>query len=80
MKKVAYFLIYAIGFMPGAVLAHGAAADDDYVHMMDMHWGDGGMMGMGGSAFSFLAFLTWIVWLVVGVLLAVWLWQKINKK
>ena len=80
MKKLAYSLIYAIVFMPGAALAHGTAVDDEYVHMMDMHWGDGGMMGIGGGAFSFLAFLTWIVWLVVGILAAIWLWQKINKK
>lgn len=37
----------------------------------------GGMMG--GGAWGTLAFLTWIVWLAVGVLLIIWLWQKISK-
>ncbi len=49
---------------------------------------DGGMMGHGfnsgmmswGGGLGWLFVLTWIVWLVVGVFLAIFLWQKINKK
>ena len=37
----------------------------------DMMWG-------GGSSFFFV--LTWLVFLVVGIFLAVYLWQKISKK
>ena len=44
-------------------------------------WNYGGydhmMMGAGAG---FLCFITWMVYLVVGVLLVVFLWQKINKK
>jgi len=35
---------------------------------------------LSGGGFPLLMGLTWLVWLVVGVLLAVWLWQKISKK
>lgn len=44
---------------------------------MMWNWGYD-MMGWGGG-FGWLFGITWIVWLVVGVLLAVWLWQKISK-
>ncbi|MDP2735672.1 MAG: hypothetical protein Q8P12_05705 [bacterium] len=46
---------------------------------LSMMWNWGyDMMGWGGG-FGWLFGITWIVWLVVGVLLAVWLWQKISK-
>jgi len=35
-------------------------------------------MMWGGGAGFFLT-LTWLVWLVVGIFLAVYLWQKISK-
>ncbi len=38
------------------------------------------MMEWGGGWFGSIFFLAWIVWLVVGILLAVWLWQKITKE
>ncbi len=39
------------------------------------------MMGWGGMGwFGSLGFLTWLVYLAVGVLLIIWLWQKINHK
>jgi hypothetical protein len=44
---------------------------------MMWNWGQN-MMGWGG--FGWLFTLTWVVWLIVGIFLAVWLWQKINKK
>jgi len=44
-----------------------------------MNFGYGSMMG-GWGTFGLLGLLTWLVWLAVGVLLVVWLWQKINKK
>ena len=43
--------------------------------------GYGSMMGWGGMGwFGSLGFLTWLVYLAVGVLLIIWLWQKINHK
>ena len=44
-----------------------------------MDYGVGGMFGAGGLISTF-GFLSWFVWLLVGVLLAVFLWQKITKK
>ena len=41
-------------------------------------YGDGSWGGMMGS-WGWLMSLTWIVWLVVGILLVVWLWQKVRK-
>lgn len=38
----------------------------------------GGMMGFGGP--SALGLLTWLVWLMVGILLCIFLWQKISHK
>jgi hypothetical protein len=43
-------------------------------HMMG--FGYGGGMGLFGT----LGFITWIVWLLVGIFLAIFLWQKISKK
>lgn len=40
-----------------------------------MDW-EGGNMGTWGT----LGLLTWLVWLAVGILLAVYLWQKITQK
>jgi len=40
---------------------------------------NGGMMNWGGG-FGLLFTLSWIIWLVVGIFLAIYLWQKINKK
>jgi hypothetical protein len=67
--------------MVGIALAHvgEGLVDPSYEinnHMM-WNWGSD-MMGWGG--FGWLFTLTWIVWLVVGIFLAIWLWQKINKK
>lgn len=39
----------------------------------------GSMMGWGGG-WGFFLFICWFVWTTVGVLLAIWLWQKIWKK
>lgn len=41
--------------------------------MMEGGYGIGGLFGLLGLA-------TWIVWLVVGILLAAFLWKKINSK
>ncbi|QQG42511.1 MAG: hypothetical protein HYW15_03330 [Candidatus Giovannonibacteria bacterium] len=46
--------------------------------MMGYGYGFGSMMG-GGGLFGFFGVLTWLVWLAVGILLAVWLWKKINQ-
>jgi hypothetical protein len=40
-------------------------------------YGYGG--GMMGSSFGFLGLLTWVVFLIDGILLGLWLWQKISK-
>ena len=45
-----------------------------------MGYGYEGMMGVGSGFFGTLGFLTWLVWLIVGIFLAIWLWQKISKK
>jgi hypothetical protein len=37
-----------------------------------------GPMASGG--FGLLCLITWLVWTVVGILLAIWLWQKISHK
>ncbi len=39
-----------------------------------MNWG----WGMGGSG-GLLVGLFFLVWFIVGILLIVWLWKKINK-
>jgi len=41
-------------------------------------FGSDGWSGMMGG-WGWLMGLTWIVWLVVGILLVVWLWQKVRK-
>jgi hypothetical protein len=38
-----------------------------------------GGYGYGMGFFGYLGITTWVVWLVVGVLLAMYLWKKINK-
>ncbi len=44
-----------------------------------MYGNYGSMMGwLGGWGIGM--FLTWVVWTAVGVLLIIWLWQKISKK
>ena len=45
--------------------------------MMSNYFGQN--MTWGGGAGLFMV-LTWLVWLVVGIFLAVYLWQKISKK
>lgn len=47
------------------------------------NYGDGyGMMGYGGGmgGFGFFMIAGGLIWTVVGILVAVWLWQQINKK
>lgn len=44
-----------------------------------MDYGYWPMMG-GGGFVGALALLTWLVWLVVGALLIIWLWKKINNQ
>lgn len=41
-----------------------------------------GMMGYGGgmNGFGFFMVAGGIIWTIVGILVAVWLWQQINKK
>jgi len=41
--------------------------------------GYGNMMGWGGGFGGFLCVFTWLVYLAVGILLVVYLWQKIKK-
>ena len=50
-------------------------------HMYDYAdgYGTSGMMGYGGGA-SVLFPLAILVWIVVGVLVSILLWKKINKK
>jgi len=55
----------------------GWSSPSNQKNSMMWNWGQN-MMGWGG--FGWLFTLTWIVWLIVGIFLAVWLWQKINKK
>ena len=43
-------------------------------------YGDGYTMGGFGGGWELLALMTWSVWLVVGILLMIFLWEKINKK
>ena len=38
------------------------------------------MMSGGFGLFTVLGLLTWIILIVVGIFLAIYLWQKINKK
>ena len=40
----------------------------------------GQFMGGCGGTFGVLGLLTWLVWVGVGVLLFIWLWQKISHK
>ena len=47
--------------------------------MMNFGGYSGSMMG-GAGTFGLMAFITWLVWILVGVFLAVFLWQKISKK
>ncbi|KKU16863.1 MAG: hypothetical protein UX26_C0014G0012 [Parcubacteria group bacterium GW2011_GWC1_45_9] len=68
------------GWMPMMNMMWGgwsAPLGDNNSNNMMWNWGQN-MMGWGG--FGWLFTLTWIVWLIVGIFLAVWLWQKINKK
>lgn len=70
-----------VGIIVKTVQAHGEGGlvgpfNETNCSMM-WNWGQN-MMGWGG--FGWLFTLTWIVWLVVGIFLAIWLWQKINKK
>ena len=39
----------------------------------------GGWGGAGWGLGAFLVVATWLVWLTVGVMLIVWLWQRISK-
>jgi hypothetical protein len=43
-------------------------------------WNYGGYDHMMGFGAGFFGFITWLVFMTVGVLLAIFLWQKINKK
>jgi len=36
--------------------------------------------GMMGGEWSLLCVITWLVFIVDGILLGIWLWQKISKK
>jgi hypothetical protein len=46
-----------------------------------MGWGfNQGMTGYGGFFGSFFMFAYSVIFLVIGVLVIIWLWQKIDKK
>jgi hypothetical protein len=47
----------------------------NFTHMMESGMGYGSM-----GLFGLLGLATWIVWLAVGILLAAYLWKKINTK
>jgi hypothetical protein len=67
------------GFMPMMQMMWGGWSSplNNSSNNMMCNWGQG-MMGWGWLGWLFM--LTWIVWLAVGIFLAIWLWQKINKK
>jgi len=44
-----------------------------------MYGNYGSMMGWIGT-WGIGVFLTWLIWSIVGVMLIIWLWQKISKK
>lgn len=43
-------------------------------------WGYGMMGSWGAGGFGVLMWIICLVWLVVGVLAAIWLWQRIKRK
>lgn len=70
--KTFFRTILGVSFLvPVTASAHICDYTDGY--------GTYGMMGYGGGI-GLLSFTAIIVWIVVGVLLSVLLWHKINKK
>ncbi len=67
MKK---FILVLSFLFPVLASAH---AEDLGPEMM------GGWNMMGWGLWPWFFTLTWLVWLVVGILIIVWLWKKINK-
>ena len=45
---------------------------------MNFGYGYGPMLGGGGI--GTFALITWLIWIIVGIFLAIFLWQKITKK
>ena len=43
-------------------------------------YGYGSDWGMMGGDWSLLCVITWLVFVADGILLGIWLWQKISKK
>ncbi|HEY9583075.1 MAG TPA: hypothetical protein VJK09_02050 [Candidatus Paceibacterota bacterium] len=48
--------------------------------MMRYGYEYGGDWGLMGGGFGFLGVVTWLVIIIDGILLGIWLWQKISKK
>ena len=79
MKKILFGFITLMLSLPIAAIAHLGEEVEEHVEYMNNNWtGMGHMYGSG--PFFWIIYLTSIVWLLVGVLLIVWLWQKISKK
>ena len=77
MKKLILYLYPVLFFIPSIV-----SADRGYMMNFDSVGGCGGwgwMMGYGGL-WSWFSVLIPVVWLIVGILVIIWLWGKINKK
>lgn len=77
MRSLIYKTFPFLLALPLAVFANGVQADCGNFGTGMMGWMGG--MGYGGLWFWLAPFIT-LVWLTAGVLLIVYLWQKINKK
>ncbi|MDP4001252.1 MAG: hypothetical protein Q8P83_03355 [bacterium] len=77
MKKIILSLFVYLLSVPVLVSAHG-----DEVHSDELMYSDTipGFHMFGSGAFSWFGYVMAVIWLVIGVLVIVWLWQKINKK
>ncbi|MBI2607885.1 MAG: hypothetical protein HYW51_03605 [Candidatus Doudnabacteria bacterium] len=78
MKKLLYIGMLGMLGLPLTVSAHIDSVDSHTDEGMGYWPGMGHMFGSG--AFSWFGYLMAIIWLVIGVLVIIWLWQKINKK
>ncbi|MBU3968715.1 hypothetical protein KJ991_00650 [Patescibacteria group bacterium] len=76
MKKLILYFYPILFLIPSIV-----SADRGYMMNFDSVGcgGWGGMMGYGGL-WSWFMVLIPVVWLIVGILVIIWLWGKINKK
>lgn len=71
MKKILVFLLLIIPLFTQATMPYGTDRG---------LWDSMGYMMQGWGLFGLFYLLAYLVWIIVGILLIVWLWQKINRK